>query len=348
LIFPYCVCIFDLTYSPPFPLDQGAQGGFFIYMHRIPYTKLPKTYAEQLQLLKDRGLKIESDSKAVHLLQKLSYYRLSGYWFPILEEPKCNHVFKSNASFQTAFKLYRFDRDLRIFILKELEKIEVAVRAQMIYTLSHYKGPFWFTDSELFSNTSSHTNSLNKLKHEFDKSDEEFIQSFKNKYLDNYPPSWMLLEIASFGGISALYKNIKPGRSKREIAHHFGLDDTTFASWLHCFVYIRNVCAHHSRLWNRGMSIRPKIPLNPIKTWLNDQTVSNNRTYFLLSMMLYLLQSVDQKHQFIFRFKILLKKYPNVDVTAMGFPKKWKDEPLWNFRPNIKQRTRMALTFKVS
>jgi abortive infection bacteriophage resistance protein len=213
--------------------------------------------------------------------------------------------------------------------------------------MSHYKDPFWFTDPTLFTNSTSHTSSLNILKNVFDKSDEEFILSFKRKYLNNYPPSWMMFEIASFGNLSTLYQNLKPGRSKREIANQFGLDDSSFASWLHCFVYIRNVCAHHSRLWNRGMSIRPQIPRNPMKTWLNDNTVSNNRTYFILSMMLYLLQSVDEKHQFIFRFKVLLKRYPNVDVSAMGFPNKWVDEPLWNFKPSLKQRVRLAAAFKL-
>ena len=217
----------------------------------------------------------------------------------------------------------------------------------MIYTMSHYKGAFWFTDPNLFKNISSHANSLGILKREFDKSDEEYILAFKKKYSDIYPPSWMMFEIASFGSISAMYSNLKPGKSKREIAHHFGLDDSTFVSWLHCFVYVRNLCAHHSRLWNRGMSIKPQIPTAPMSTWLKHQNVNNSRTYFILSMMLYLLQSVDKKHQFVFRLKILLKKYPNVDVIAMGFPNNWTKEPLWKFKPTLRQKLRLLITFKV-
>lgn len=292
-------------------------------------------------------MKVNSDAKALHLLEKLSYYRLSGYWYPLLKEPKKAHTFKDGADFQTAFRLYRFDRDLRNFILKELEKIEVAIRAQLIYQLSHYNGCFWFTDTTIFSNRKDHSDSLIKLEKEFKKSDEEFIKAFKSTYSDQYPPSWMMLEIASFGSLSMLYKNLRPGKTKRDIAHYFGLDDSSFVSWIHCFVYIRNVCAHHSRLWNRGMSISPKIPLNPAKTWLNDQSVSNNRTYFILSMMLYLLQSIDSKHQFIYRFKLLLKKYPNIDVTAMGFPPNWENEPLWKYSPTFKQQLLLLFTSKV-
>lgn len=312
-------------------------------MPKVPYTKPATTYSDQLKLLKSRGLKVKSDSKVLHLLQRLSYYRLSGYWYPLLDDPKINHVFKPNADFQTAFKLYRFDRDLRIFILKELEKIEVSIRAEMIYELSHYKGPFWYNDVSIFSSSMEHARTITKLTGEYMKSDEEFVNSFKLKYSDPLPPSWMLLEITSFGTLSRIYSNLKPGRSKRAIANHFGLDNTTFASWMHCFVYIRNVCAHHARLWNRGMSIRPQTPISPTKPWLTNTTISSNKTYFILSTLLYLLQTVDKKHQFIFRCKLLLKKYPNVDVAAMGFPPDWEKEPLWKFTPTFKQRLRIAV-----
>lgn len=310
---------------------------------RRPYSKPPKTYQDQLQLLKSRGLRIHSDKKALHLLEKLSYYRLSGYWYPLLQQPKDAHVFKADADFQTAFRIYRFDRDLRIFILKEIEKIEIAFRAQMIYKLSHYKGCFWFTDPTIFTDLTEHGNTLRNLTREFNKSDEEFILAFKRNYSDPYPPSWMMMELTSFGTLSTIYKNLKPGRSKREIAHHFGLDDTTFSSWLHCFVYIRNVCAHHNRFWNRGMSIAPQRPSSPANPWLNNAQVANNRAYYILSMMLYMLQSVDKKHQFIFRLKLLLKKYPNIDITAMGFPADWEKEALWKFKPTIKQRFRLII-----
>ncbi len=314
-------------------------------MALIPFTKTAKTYDQQLQKLKDRGLKISSDDKALHLLQKLSYYRLSGYWHPLLELPKSKHQFKKGAEFQTAFKLYRFDRDLRIFIMKELEKIEVSIRAQMIYHLSHSKGPFWLSEPNNFTDIHFHRQTVINLKKDYLKSDEEFLKSYKTKYSESLPPCWMILEISSFGTLSKIYGNLKNG--KRDVAASFGLDDNTFASWMHCFVYIRNVCAHHSRLWNRGMSIKPRIPIKPDNTWLIDTAVNNNKTYFILSMMLYLLQSIDTKHQFIYRFKVLLKKYPNVDVSAMGFPQNWKSEPLWNFKPSVIQKVKLAIIPKV-
>lgn len=272
---------------------------YFIPMSRVPYHKPALSYVQQLQKLKDRGLKIRSEEKAIRLLEKLSYYRLSGYWYPFLLD-KERHIFKENADFDTAFLLYKFDLD------------------KCLSTL------LYDTDC-----------------------DEKFLRSFKSKYSNTFPPSWMTLELTTFGTLSTLYMGLRPGVPKREIAHHFGLDDKTFSSWLHTFVYLRNVCAHHSRLWNREMSIAPRLPLNPQKQWLESKVpIKNDRLYYAMSMMLYLLQTVDSKHQLVYRFRILLKKYPVIDIAAMGFPSNWENEPPRNVRFSLQQKMGFLFTFK--
>lgn len=297
-------------------------------MAKPNYRKPTLSYQQQLQQLKDRGLAVEDDEKALHLLQNLSYYRLSGYWYPLLSD-KQNHQFKPDATFDTAFNLYCFDRELRLLVLNELEKIEVAFRAQVVYQLSRSHSPFWFIDSKLFKNVSSHARSLSKIQAEYSRSDDQFIQSFKRKYADPIAPAWITLEICSFGTLSRLYENLKPGKDKRDIAAYFYLPDTVLETWLHSMVYVRNVCAHHARLWNRDMRIRPKHPQKPRRQWLANRGVRNNRTYFILSMIVYLLNTVNPNHSFKKRLFELLQKYPNIDIQAMGFPADWQSEPLW-------------------
>ena len=213
-------------------------------------------------------------------------------------------------------------------VLREIEKIEVAVRSQMNHILALYKGVFWFRDETIFRDQGKLEASLEKLKTDFDKSDEQFIQSFKEKYVNEYPPCWMMLEVTSFGSLSMMYENLKPGKTKRKIAEQFGLDRKTFTSWLHTLVYIRNVCAHHNRLWNRVLSIRPRIPKTPHHQWLANDP-GNDKAFFILSMVIYFLDTVNPNHAFPAKFKRLLKKFSNVDVVAMGFPEGWKKEELW-------------------
>jgi abortive infection bacteriophage resistance protein len=205
--------------------------------------------------------------------------------------------------------------------------------------LSHSKGTFWYIDSANFYNPVKHADTLSKIGVEHSRSDEEFIHAFKNKYSDSLPPSWMMLEVSSFGVLSSLYSNFRPGRDKRNIANYFGLNDSTLVSWLHGIVYLRNICAHHSRLWNREMRIQPVIPIRPDKPFLTqtkyinpDTGLSlplNNKTFFMLSMIVYLMNTINPKHKVKERFNALLAKYPNIDFRAMGFPVSWENETLW-------------------
>ena len=103
--------------------------------------------------------------------------------------------------------------------------------------------------------------------------------------------------------------------------------------------YLRNVCAHHTRLWNHEMQIQPMIPRSTHHPFLSQtnyvspetgQTLPlNNKTYFFLSMVIYLMNYINPKHSIQSKFKALLAKYPNIDIQAMGFPTTWQNEPLW-------------------
>lgn len=136
------------------------------------------------------------------------------------------------------------------------------------------------------------------------------------------------MEVTSFGTLSMLYKGLKNGRSKRALANYYGLSDTVMESWLHAIVYVRNICAHHSRLWNKNLRIRPLVPRHTTHPFLSNPT-HNNRTFYVLSIILYLLKTVNPQNTLAERVRLLLDKYPSVDYVAMGFPHNWEQEPLW-------------------
>lgn len=153
------------------------------------YNKPALNYEAQISRLKERGLHIPNENKAAHLLEYLSYYRLSGYWYPLLKEPKADHKFKEGADFNTAFQLYCFDKELRLLILREIEKLEIAVRAKMAYHCSHDFGVNWLIESKNFVNPVKHARGLSRIASEVNQSDAEFVRAFKKNYSDPVPPS---------------------------------------------------------------------------------------------------------------------------------------------------------------
>ncbi|MDR1223620.1 MAG: Abi family protein [Tannerella sp.] len=268
------------------------------------------------------------EAKALYLLEKIGYYRLSGYWYPLLAD-KEKHTFKPDANFETVFSLYKFDRELRKLVNAEIEKIEVAIRVKMAYELSMAYHLFWIEDASLFSSSHNHLATLDKINEEYMRSNEEFIIAFKNKYSDPLPPACIILEITSFGTLSRLYRNLKPSKAKRDIAKSFALPDIVFDSWLHSLACVRNRCAHHTRLWNSLIKIQPLSPRRPQRTWLENNTTCSNRIYYVFSMIIYLLNEINPNHTFKQKLEELFAKYPNVDRAAMGFPPAWQNEPLW-------------------
>lgn len=138
----------------------------------------------------------------------------------------------------------------------------------------------------------------------------------------------MTMEVTSFGSLSMLYKWYKAGRARRNVANYYGLSDKAFESWLHSMVYIRNICAHHGRLWNRTLRIQPVTPKTPQYQFLIAPT-DKDKLYFILSIIIYFLRTVNPLTTFVTRIKELLKHYPMIDASAMGFPENWEQEPLW-------------------
>ena len=91
----------------------------------MKFTKTAKTIAEQIALLKSRGLKAEDEERANHTLSNISYYRLSAYFLSFQKYKDPLHTFMPWASFNKVLDVYIFDRELRGILLDAIERIEV-------------------------------------------------------------------------------------------------------------------------------------------------------------------------------------------------------------------------------
>jgi len=291
------------------------------------------SYQEQLSLLKKRGLYFKDDALALNMLERASYYRLSTYWYPFLDlKFQQDKKFKKNTDFDAVIKLYEFDAKLRKIVMAELGNIEVAIRSQIVYALSSAYGSFWLGYKDLFSDFEKYENTIKSIEEEVKRSRESFIVSFRNKYPNKLPPAYMAKETMSFGTLSRLYKILKLARDKQKISHFFGLSGETLGSWLHSLSYVRNICAHHARLWNIQLGVSPKdyeCPQGVTKrVWLENNS-NCKRIYIILSIMIYLLNAINPGHFFKQELKKLFTEYPDIDKVAMGFPDDWQKEALW-------------------
>ena len=102
------------------------------------HSKTPKTFAEQVQLLKNRNLIINDENQAELILSRLSYYHLRGYFLPFETEHILNegNRFEDGTSFDDIYQLYLFDTKLQEHIFASIKAIEVYLRTTLIYELA--------------------------------------------------------------------------------------------------------------------------------------------------------------------------------------------------------------------
>lgn len=287
------------------------------------YTKPALTFDEQMDLLRQRGLAIPDAVRATRWLQKVSYYRLSAYCLPF----KDGENFRAGTDFNDVAGLYIFDRKLRLLVLDAIERIEVAIRTAITYEIAHAYGAFGHTDPANFAPSFEHGRFMDELGVEERRAKETFAGHFRKKYTSEpHLPVWMATELLSFGTVSKLYAALAPAL-KQKIAAEYGVDEQFLRSWLHALTYLRNVCAHHKRLWNRQFAIRPRFPSRSL-AWPH-QVPDNGRLYGMLVVLRHMLLVASPGCQWRERLWALLDTHPAVPLDAMKIPVDWRGRHLW-------------------
>ena len=295
----------------------------------IPFSKSYSNPHDLVTLLSSRGLAIQCTSKAEQYLSHIGYYRLSAYMYPLLALPKEEHQYKRGSSFEQVMKLYRFDKKLRLLMFNEIEKIEVAVRAVIVNVGSEMtSNPFWMTDANIFTDSTKYNKTISLIDNELRKSREDFIIHFKTTYSNPYPPAWILAEILPFGIITNIYSNIKNKKIKKRISQSFGLQIAPFESWLTIITLTRNACCHHARVWNKQNTIRATLPNRVTRPWITRPS-DPLRIYFNLCIIKYFLDVISPENDLLAKLRWLFVDFPEIDLRAMGFPRDWELEPLW-------------------
>lgn len=284
----------------------------------------------------------KDEAQAHILLKNISYYRLKGYWWDMQKDPVL-HTFQPDVYFEDIIERYDFDRRLRIILFDAIEQIEISLRTKMIYYLSITYGGLWYLNPAIFDTgtitqrgitKTPHIVALEELQKEFNRSQEIFIKNQRQRYPGQDVDAWKMLEVASMGTLSKLYKNLKNKLPEKAIiANEMGLNSTfTFVGWLESITLMRNIIAHHARLWSRSMVKRPSMTLNnPAGMWFTHplQPGQLNKPFAIISCMVYLCDQLNGSGDIKQKIIALIDSHPNLPVYKYGFLNRWRNEPLW-------------------
>lgn len=298
-------------------------------MKREVYKGEALTLENILGMLRSQGLEIGDEKRALHIFSNVSYSRLKAYLVPLMKDSG-SHTFKPGATLEQAYAIYGFDRRLRELIFHELEKVEISVRCRIAYATNCSEKGYWYINKEYFRNASSHNYILRHISQEVQRSDNDAIKHFRKKYSNEYLPIWLAVEAMSMGSVATLFYELKDGEIKDRIASYYGLKAQEFSSWLSHFVYIRNACAHHNRMWNNRLDVLGRVPENAKFPRMDE--FERSHIYFTFCAIKFIVDTIKPENTFAERLSSLLGSFNGIDYAQMGFPNNWRSEKLWKIK----------------
>lgn len=310
------------------------------------FQKSASDITDQIKTLRRRGMIVKDEARARHYLENISYFRLSAYTRVFYQPGESEHRFLSGTTFDDVLSRYIFDRELRLLLLDAIERLEVALRAQIANTLAEHHGPHGYLDANIFDHRYNHTWLLMELdKASTGRQAETFLRHYRSKYhkAPKQPPIWMAVELLTFKQVSILLQRLKLPADTQRIEAHFGWKMPVLRSWFRSISDLRNVCAHHGRIWNREFGSRPETPKKITAAWpvIPDHIPSGSQTqpqqsinprrrlYMQIVVIEALMKTVSPNSQWAVRLSSLLDNHPSASRPHMGFPDGWAADPFW-------------------
>lgn len=291
-----------------------------------------RSYREQLELLTSRGMEIDDTDGAVEQLRRVSYYRLSGYWYPFraIVDGRRSDRFVEGTRLVDVVALYEFDERLRTTVFDALAPVELMVRSSLGHALGRLD-PRAHLRPELLGALARSGDQYERWRRqhqsEVERSREDFVEHHRAAY-EGTLPVWAAVEVMDWGSLTRLF-SFTPELVQREIAEVFALRPPQLLSWLRALNVLRNACAHHGRVFNRVFP-KPRLPRVGTHVALDRAASAMNRTFGQLTLVQYLrAASGIGPSRLVTR---VLSTYPAVEVVPFsqtGAPADWRASDLW-------------------
>ncbi len=246
--------------------------------------------------------------------------------------------FGPDATVEAVWRLYEFDHRLRSMCLEAIGYIETQVRSHLAYCFARQCGEFGYLDTGDFPNFASGRPGFTWWRgkvEEVIKSEQREQSSLPSQRVSRTTssrtpfPIWTIAERMDFGMTLAFFQGVSPSIQK-SAANTVGQPDAVVESWLMGLRNLRNMCAHHHRIWNwRFTRNRVKVPQRRKFPEWHSPRFDNDRIGILLTICRYWLGRIYPDNDWSERVFNLFDSYANVPASEMGPPQNWRAHPLW-------------------
>ena len=287
-----------------------------------------KSTNQLIEILNSKCVSIKDENSAKYLIEKYSYYSIVNSYKWIFKKGK---NYKDNASFEEIFAIYKFDKNLKIIMLKYILEIEAVIKTKIAnlfakkYGLKDYLNIYNFDLKDDNSNLVHIEKLVEEIKKEIDKGNgkHEAITHYMKKY--GFVPPWVVTKILSLGTISKFYGLIKQ-QDRQEISKQFHINDRMLKNILGNLTSVRNIAAHDDRLY----TYRSTFYIRLDKSKKSPDKVLHTNMYIIIKSLELLLendQTIEMKSLIVKELNILKDSLTSITINevlkVMGFDKNY-------------------------
>jgi len=239
--------------------------------------------------------------------------------------------------------IYLFDKQLRLLFLDVIERIEVALRVDLAHALGR-RDPWAHRNAAHldanranyvphYGNSTRQQSWLIHADRTLARTKDDWLQEFNATY-SSQVPIWMAVEAWDFGTLSKLLEMAHLS-DRFAIAARYGLLPDTLVSWIKALAFVRNICAHHGRLWNTGIVNQPKAPKPteaPDVAHIRTDPIQRSRVYGAASAASHLVKRIHAGTTWSGRMKahwLAFPAMPFAHAAQGGFLPGWDQEAIW-------------------
>ena len=279
--------------------------------------KKPKTYDQQIAILKNKNIAIIDDVSAKTFLKQVNYYRFSGYFLPF--QINGHGSLFPNITFERLQAIYEFDEQLRNLIAGVVDEIEVYFRSQLAYYHAHKYGEEGYMDACNYNNKHDHISFTKRINSCIKENARTTVVQHHMKKYNGHFPIWVIIEFFSFGTLSYFYRGMKNNDKAAIAANLYSINYQTLDSWMRCLNDLRNKCAHYSRLYYWIFPAIPKMPSS-------EKYIPTRRLFAQLYMLKLMYPNHQKWNENVWKPLVKLvnnyKKY--ISNKHLDFPYRWK------------------------
>lgn len=224
---------------------------------------------EQVALLASRGLVIDDEDVCAAFFGSNNYYRFSGYARYFQRAPHIgDDTFTPGTTFAEIRRVYEDDEVLRTALSQPLARVELLLRTHVARVIADVHGPYGsFLEESFYTDVGNVEPTVESCLRDIDRSKDRHILRYRGTEGDrrgDYSklPVWSAVEAWSFGTLSKAIERGDGGALSDAVATSVGVAKAGFAYRVRSLVYLRNRCAHHSRLWHHSVLDAGPTPNN--------------------------------------------------------------------------------------